>query len=197
MSTINYLSMDLGKENLGFAIITIETMPEDTHTDDPRDTMKFGAKRLFYDLFSIDSTMKTKEFKAKYKNYPMSLSRPRVLCDFLTNLNEIYKFNKIIVEKQVVNNVVAMMLESMIVMFAMDHQIEIEVFDPKRKFENVTYNSKAKEHKKIVVTMARNIMNEYTCDSDKFETFPKKDDISDAIVMCHMVAKNDISKAYV
>ena len=42
---------------------------------------------------------------------------------------------------------------------------------------------------------AKEAINE--SDSDKFETFPKKDDISDAIVMCHMVAKNDISKAYV
>lgn len=195
MTSINYLSMDLGKENLGFAIISIDTMPE--KDDNPHEAMKFGTKRLFYDLFSIDSTLKSKEFKSKYKNYPMSLARPRVLCDFLTKFNDLYKFNKIIVEKQVINNVVAMMLESMIVMFAMNNNIEIEVFDPKRKFENVTYNSKAKEHKKIVVTMAREAMNYYTTDKEKFEDYPKKDDISDAIVMCHMTAKKDISKAYV
>jgi hypothetical protein len=56
MSSINYLSMDLGKENLGFAIITIDTMPE----DDPRDTMKFGTKRLFRHTWFIPLVVRYK-----------------------------------------------------------------------------------------------------------------------------------------
>lgn len=83
-----------------------------------------------------------------------------------------------------------MCLESCLIsaVYSLCPDVEIICFDPKLKFKGISYNSKTKEHKKIVVNMAR----EYLLSKDSlndFETYTKKDDISDAVIAAKTVAE--------
>ena len=65
------------------------------------------------------------------------------------------------------------------------YDINVKIYDPKNKFRylNPEYNSKKKEHKKIVQTYAKTILKTYGYSLNYFNQFSKKDDISDAMCM--------------
>lgn len=158
------LSIDIGKKNLGYTIFKIN------------EHFEFG-------IFNI--TQKLKEYKLT-ENME---GRNKVLIEWLKKIVELHQINHIVVEKQVISNVVAMCLQSAIMAFSITMGIKVEVFDPKRKFTvtNEKYNSSVKEHKKIVVRYAYNIIQKI--DPSQIESFlkyTKKDDISDSIVMALM-----------
>lgn len=105
---------------------------------------------------------------------------------------------KIVVEKQVNSNVVAMCIQSCIITYALINEIDIIIFDPKNKFTftGQTYNSTKKEHKKLAIKYTLNLLQAYHKDKlALFEQYKKQDDISDSILMNFMVYPNtDLDK---
>lgn len=145
----------VGKKNLGYCV-------------------RNGDEYIF-NVFNIEKDLKQKNM----------YTRNMVLISWFQSMIDQYgKFDKVIIEKQVINNVTCMCLESCLITISkcLLKDVEIIIFDPKNKFKDIKYDSKRKEHKKIVVDMARKIIGE----NSFFESFPKKDDISDSIVMAFL-----------
>lgn len=164
-SPFTILSIDIGKKNLGYSI--------------------YDGTNLEFGIFNITQHIK------KYKLKENILGRNTVLINWLTELNTKHNINKIIVEKQVIRNVVAMCIQSCIISYALINSIEVFTFDPKNKFTFTgdNYNSKTKEHKKLVVKYTTNLISKLYPDKlEYFNQFTKQDDIADSIVMnfmCH------------
>lgn len=164
-SPFTILSIDIGKKNLGYSI--------------------YDGTNLEFGIFNITQHIK------KYKLKENILGRNTVLINWLNELNNKHNINKIIVEKQVIRNVVAMCIQSCIISYALMNSIEVLTFDPKNKFTFTgdNYNSKTKEHKKIVIKYATNLISKLYPDKlEYFNQFTKQDDISDSIIMnfmCH------------
>lgn len=208
------LSIDLGKRNLGWCLLehnknnTSQTHILDIGLFDIDNEINSQTKQV-----TITKKLKkgdvTKEVTVKrFKDTPIAISRPTVLLEFLDSFKENYVnkvINKIIVEKQNINNPLAMCLQSVIITYALMNNIEIVSFDPKVKFSNASktfvcarsaginnisqLNTSHKEHKKLVVDMAREAIENYSNDEEhkeelvkNFNSNNKKDDVSDAII---------------
>lgn len=168
------LSIDIGKKNLGYSI--------------------YDGNELNFGIFNITYHIK------KFKLNENIEGRNTVLIHWLNNISHKYNINKIVVEKQVINNVVAMCIQSCIISFALMNSIEIFTFDPKNKFtfnqrsdcvSAVKYESSKKEHKKLAIKYTVNLLT--TLHHDKLELFnqyDKQDDISDSILMNFMMHPN-------
>ena len=167
------LSIDIGKKNLGYSIYN--------NID-----LKFG-------IFNITHHIKKNKLKENMEG------RNRILLSWLNKLDIKYQFDKIIVEKQVINNVVAMCIQSCIISFSIINKIPIEIYDPKNKFvfTGDTYNSSKKEHKKLAIQYTMNLLkNSYPDKLDHFNSFVKKDDISDSILMNFLTHPNTNLKTF-
>lgn len=175
MNTQNILSIDIGIHNIGYAIYNkIE------------DKLDFG-------LYDIDSQLT----KSDKKNNTV-ITRVKYVSLFIDKLFESYNFNKVIVERQVNNNTMAMELMYSIVSCVYKYCKDIIIFDPKMKFKalGLTYSTKNKAHKKLSVNIVSNYINKYYSSlMDKFDDNTKQDDISDAILMLLIDNyKNDINE---
>lgn len=166
------LSIDIGKKNLGFTI--------------------YNENEFTFGIFNITQKIKQKKLKENIEG------RNQVLIKWLKQQRKKYNITKIVVEKQVINNVVAMCIESCILTFALMYKMEFLVFDPKNKFTFTEdrYDSKKKEHKKLAIKYAINTIK----DIDEslleiFNQYDKQDDISDSIVMALMThSSTDLEK---
>lgn len=230
-SQTRVLSLDLGKVNLGWCMMCCDLKGiqglDDSKSKLPKGTTVLTPHVVNFDLFNIDSKLKTKAFK----NVPVCISRPTILLEFLDDLYSRYQFNKVVVEKQNINNPLAMNLQTCIITYCLIKNIAVISYDPKKKFNNASthfnttidsitqLNTSKKEHKKIVQNYAMEVINKtsYTTQDDlkqvsetsyttqdevgrvntnnyltreelvsKFNTFDKKDDISDAIVQAYL-----------
>lgn len=157
------LSIDIGKKNLGFTI--------------------YNKNKFTFGIFDITQKIKQKKLKENIEG------RNQVLIKWLRQQRKKYNITKIVVEKQVNKNVVAMCIESCIITFALMYKLEIITFDPKNKFKltDDQYDSRKKEHKKLAIKYAINTIK----DIDEslleiFNQYEKQDDISDSIVMALM-----------
>ena len=157
------LSIDIGKKNLGFTI--------------------YNGNEFTFGIFDITQKLKQKKLNENIEG------RNIVLIKWLNHQRKKYNITKIVVEKQVIKNVVAMCIQSCIITFALMYKLEITTFDPKNKFKLTgdQYDSKKKEHKKLAIEYAINTIN-YINPSliDIFNQYEKQDDISDSIVMALM-----------
>jgi Holliday junction resolvasome RuvABC endonuclease subunit len=161
------LSIDIGKKNLGYSI--------------------YNGIELNFGIFDITYHIK------KFKLNENIEGRNTVLIKWLGNMLHKYYINKIVVEKQVINNVVAMCIQSCIISFALMNSIEIFTFDPKNKFtfSGDKYISSKKEHKKLTVKYVINLLTELHNDKlELFNQYDKQDDISDSILMNFMTHPN-------
>ena len=159
------LSIDIGKTNLGFSIWkeTITT---------------FG-------LYNI-----TKEVTDRFLPNTNE-NRSEILCYWLNDICEKNEIHTIVVEKQVFSNPSALCLQFVICGFCYGKHIKYIPFDARKKFviTEEPYDSKKKEHKKLVVKYAINILEKYHSDLlSRFKLFGKKDDISDSICMLFITA---------
>lgn len=228
---VRVLSLDLGKVNLGWCMMCCDLKGieglDDSKSKLPKGTTVLTPHVVNFDLFNIDSKLKTKAFK----NVPVCISRPTILIEFLDDLYSRYQFNKVVVEKQNINNPLAMNLQTCIITYCLIKNITVVSYDPKKKFNNASthfnttvdsitqLNTSKKEHKKIVQNYAMEVISKtsfvtqdelvsktsYTTQNDlkqvsddtscyltreelvrKFNTFSKKDDISDAIVQAYL-----------
>lgn len=168
ISTYTILSIDIGKKNLGFSI--------------------YDGTNLEFGIFNI--TQQIKLLKTKSNRISQNIEgRNTVLINWLNEIKSKYNINKIVVEKQIIRNVVAMCIQSCIITYALINSIDVLTFDPKNKFTFTgdNYNSKNKEHKKLVIKYTINLLTKLYPDKlDYFNSIPKQDDISDSIIMNFM-----------
>lgn len=201
------LSIDLGKRNLGWSLF--RQLPDKTIELD-----SFGIFDIDNEIqtqtITVTKTLKTttKTIQVKrFKDTQTVIARPTVLVEFLESLRERINddFYKVIVEKQNINNPLAMTLQTVIITYCITRLIEVTSFDPKVKFDNASrmfvsaksagitninqLNTTKKEHKKLIVDMAREVIDNYSKDEkqreyfvEEFNKHPKKDDISDSLV---------------
>lgn len=176
------LSLDIGTRNLGYSIIDKEQ-----HIV------------LEYNLFDIQSELD----KNKKDKRAVVIRRPIVIIDFLNKLVDEFKITDFVIEKQNINNPLAMNIQSTIITYALMKNITVISFDPKTKFDInnlmklklnlpietiqqfTVYNSSVKEHKKKIVTICREVLKsqkEIVDLTEHFESFKKKDDISDSMI---------------
>lgn len=164
INTYTILSIDIGKKNLGYSI--------------------YDGTNLEFGIFNITQQLKLLKLKQNIEG------RNTVLINWLNEIKSKYnRFDKIIVEKQIIRNVVAMCIQSCIITYALINSIDVITFDPKNKFTFTgdNYNSKNKEHKKLVVKYTINLLTKLHPDKlDYFNSIPKQDDISDSIIMNFM-----------
>lgn len=166
------LSIDIGKKNLGYSI--------------------YDGVNLEFGIFNITQQIKLLKLKQNIEG------RNTVLINWLNEIKSKHNINKIVVEKQIIRNVVAMCIQSCIISFGIMNSIEVFTFDPKNKFTFTgdNYNSKNKEHKKIVVKYTTNLLTKLYPDKlEYFNSIPKRDDISDSIIMNFMIhPKTDLKQ---
>lgn len=162
------LAIDVGRRNMGFAIYD-------------RHTIKFG-------LFDIEQQIKIDNIKGDAPS-----KRVKVLLKWFKNLIKNYHIVEVVVEKQVKQNGVAMQIENILLTLACENDIHFKIYDPKNKFQYIPieFISKIKEHKKISIHYALNIIYNLNQSLEYFITFDKKDDISDAICMAVMSRELD------
>ena len=201
------LSIDLGKRNLGWSLfkqLEDKTIELDSFgifdIDNEIQTQTVTVTK------QLKTTTKTIQVK-RFKDTQTVIARPTVLVEFLESLRERINddFYKVIVEKQNINNPLAMTLQTVIITYCITRLIEVTSFDPKVKFDNASrmftsaksagitninqLNTTKKEHKKLIVDMAREVIENYSKDEKQREHFiemfnqhNKKDDISDSLV---------------
>lgn len=201
------LSIDLGKRNLGWSLfrqLTDKTIELDSFgvfdIDNEIQTQTITVTK------TLKTTTKTIQVK-RFKDTQAVIARPTVLVEFLESLRERINddFYKVIVEKQNINNPLAMTLQTVIITYCITRLIEVTSFDPKVKFDNASkmfasaksagitninqLNTTKKEHKKLIVDMAREVIENYSKDEkqreffvEQFNKHAKKDDISDSLV---------------
>ena len=158
-----YLAIDVGKVNMGYAIYDGES---------------FG-----FNVFSIEDHI-SKDNKDK----PTKYYKIEVLDKWITNLLKQYNIVKVIIEQQVINNVGATIIQTIIESLFFVRNIPVEEYPAINKFKYLhpQYDSKKKEHKKISTQYAKNIISHHGYALDNFNKFKKKDDISDATCMVFM-----------
>ena len=168
------LAIDVGKKNMGFAIYD-------------RHTVKFG-------LFNIEEQIKIDKLDKLKIDAPTK--RIKVLLKWFKNLIKRYHIVELVVEKQVLKNGIAMQLENVLLTLACENDIHFKIYDPKNKFQYIPieFRSEIKEHKKISIHYAFNIIYNLGQDLEYFASFDKKDDISDAICMAVMSREPDENK---
>lgn len=162
------LSIDIGKKNLGYAI---------KYTNDD-----ISESLYLFDIFDISNYLNNKE--------SIVLQRAQILHDFLLNQITNYNIQKVIIERQVQTNTIAMELMYSIVSILITMGINnIIIFDPKLKFTKLKqhYNTKNKEHKRLSIKITELLLQDIAPNLlDQFNIHTKKDDISDALIMLYL-----------
>ena len=169
ISTQYYLAIDVGKINLGYAI--------------------YNGENIGFNVLNVE-----KQIIEKTKNeFGEKTSKIEVLNKWVNHLCKQYNFSKVYIEQQVINNVSAMVIQSILETLFYIKGIPCCEFPAANKFKylNPQYDTKKKEHKKISIEYAKNILKHHDIELDDFEKFPKKDDISDAICMAFMTFRED------
>jgi hypothetical protein len=177
---MNVIAFDIGFRNLAFAVITSEN-------------------KLHFRLIDLESRLKRKEKK--------TIGRCRVLREIVEEalsfiepegplshplaappLASLAKC-KIVIEKQVQTNVIAMGLMYALVSISQQFAKEIVLFSPNQKFILLKqdYSVVDKAHKKLSVKLTRDIIREkYPESLHEFEALRKQDDVADAFLMAYL-----------
>ena len=161
---MNFLSIDIGIKNLGFAIYY---------------QIGSEATALDFGLYNINDDIKD------HTNSKTNVITER--CKAVKRFFESLKFKSyeaIIIEHQVVNNSIACYLMYSIATEALNYTNNIVIFTPNQKFKTfqIPYSTTNKQHKRLSITLASNFINKnFPSLISKFNTFEKKDDIADAI----------------
>jgi Holliday junction resolvasome RuvABC endonuclease subunit len=161
---MNFLSIDLGIKNLGFAIY-----------------YQIGSEATAFDfgLYNINDDIKD------HTNSKTNVIPER--CKAVKRFFESLKFDNyeaIIIERQVVSNSIACYLMYSIAMEALNYTNNVVIFTPSEKFKTfqIPYSTTNKQHKRLSITLTSNLITKHFPEMiHKFNTFEKKDDIADAI----------------
>ena len=161
---MNFLSIDIGIKNLGFAIYY---------------QIGSEATALDFGLYNINDDIKD------HTNSKTNVVNER--CKSIKKFFQSLKFKSyeaVIIERQVANNSIACYLMYSIATEALNYTNNVVIFTPAEKFKTfgISYNTKSKAHKQLSITLASNLITKYFPEMiHKFNTFEKKDDIADAI----------------
>ena len=156
-------------------------------------TLTFSNITPIFDIFNIT------DFASKIKHVNIVESRCIAINTFFDNIAKQYNIIRIIIEKQVPNNTIAMELMYSIYTKSLqycDHN-DIIIFDPKLKFSSIseTYDTKNKKHKRQSILYAENLIKStYPSLLQQFNSHPKKDDIADSfnMLVVNMISRNDL-----
>lgn len=172
MNDYKILSIDIGIHNLGYSLYDVDN------------------NKLFFDLYDIDEKIS--------KNDNIILSRTKIINDFVKNIFTNHNnINTVIIEKQVNVNTMAMELMYLLTATIYNYCDNIIIFDPKQKFTklSIKYDVKNKNHKKLSIRIIRNYISKYYNDLlDTFDSYTKRDDISDSVFMLFVHLYNDNKK---
>lgn len=161
MKSVKSLAIDIGQKNFSWSY--------------------FSKSENLIEFDDVDLT------KTKIKENSTTIKRVKTIIQLLTELFEKFEIDTVIVERQVKTNVVCKSIESTILTFSIIKGKQVKIYNPTDKFKylNPSYDSKKKEHKKIVQGYAVKILKHFNLNNqvDKFMTFKKRDDISDSICM--------------
>ena len=168
-----FLSIDIGIKNLGFAIYN-----------------QIGS--LDFGLYNINDDIKDPT------NSKTNVITER--CKAIKRFFESLKFKSyeaVIIERQVANNSIACYLMYSIATEALNYTNNVIIFTPAEKFKTfqIPYSTTNKQHKRLSITLASNLITKHFPKMIyKFNTFKKKDDIADAINQLFTVLyQNDIT----
>jgi hypothetical protein len=163
------LSIDLGVKNLGYSIISYSKFGKLSFEDL---TLKFG-------IFNIAENIPKKN--------NVVTGRCNALHTFFNDIAETYTIDFVIIERQVSRNTMAMELMYATTAIALFHCPDVIIFDPKSKFSklDIEFSTEKKKHKKQSSEFARNLIkNKFNETIDEFDSYEKKDDISDSLNQC-------------
>ena len=169
------LSIDIGIHNIGYAVYDINT------------------KEITFGLYDTDKKLTSADKKAN-----VVVTRTKYIHMFISDMFAKYNIKKVIIERQVNNNTMAMEFMYLITSAVYSYCENIIIFDPKLKFTTLglTYNTKNKAHKKLSIQIVKGYITKYYPHLlDTFNENSKQDDISDAILMILVhINKNDIDQ---
>ena len=157
-----YLSIDIGTKNLGYAVFDLAEAG-------------LAEAGLEFGLYNIEEHLKG--------SGEIVVERCKVIKSFFKSLN-VERFDGVIIERQVNNNVVAMNLMYAIASEALNYTSNVIIFAPLKKFKTfgIKYSTKKKEHKKLSVEIAGKLLITHFPElCEVYRAFKKKDDIADAI----------------
>lgn len=155
------LSIDIGIHNLGYSI------------------MNTNMSNINFGIFDLD-----KHIQKSSKN--IVLDRIKYISMFIKQIFDKLNITKVIIERQVNNNTMAMELMYCIASTCYQYCSDIVIFDPKLKFTKlrINYDTKNKNHKKLSIKIMRNYITKYYPKYlDKFNSYDKQDDIADSLFM--------------
>lgn len=142
----------------------------------------------------------TKDKNLNFDMFDITAKKP---LDRIKNLNNVLKslpvscVKLVVIEQQVATNTIAMTIQAAIAIFYISQGIEVEFYNPKEKFKiDNLKNFKNKEHKKIAISYARNILTHLEQKKNllKFELLDKKDDVADCICMALFKFVKDVEE---
>lgn len=164
-----YLAIDVGKVNMGYAI--------------------YDGSNIGFNVLNIEKNISKESSKTQSAKY----CKIEVLDKWFDHILKQYNIKKVIIEQQVIGNVAATIIQSIIETICYMRKIECVEFAAADKFKylNPQYDTKKREHKKIATQYAKNILQNHDISLTTFNKFPKKDDISDAICMSFMTYQED------
>lgn len=167
------LTIDIGIKNLGWAIINKEN-------------------ELFFDVHDIEKEIIPKNIK----KLGIINQRIYILKQFIDKLCSEYEITKIVIEKQVNSNTIAMELMYLLTTLCSE-KVGIEntiIYDPKKKFTDlkINYDTRNKAHKKLSIELISKWLNENDKNNyEKLQNYSKKDDICDCIWMNLMFMRKE------
>ena len=168
------LSIDIGKNNLGFTIVR--------NAGSFSRSTSLNSLDFEFGLFNLDST-------GKKSDDSIVIARTRTLQKWIgeTLGSDITNLRAVVIEEQVRTNTIAMGLMYCLCGLFAEHTSLIEVFSPRLKFTKLkqVYDSSGKKHKKLSVANAFSIASQLSiasCERLKsdLESRTKKDDVADS-----------------
>ena len=125
-----------------------------------------------------------------YNSDSIIINRCLAISNIFKELSARYNIQKVVIERQVVQNTVANRLLYSIITAALNYTDNIIIFNPLDKFIklDITYTTKNKSHKKLSIDLIKNFL--YNIDNESlitFNSFVKKDDLADALLQALVV----------
>jgi RNase H-fold protein (predicted Holliday junction resolvase) len=140
-------------------------------------SIDIGQKNLGYSIFKENNL----SFGLKTIEHSSCIDRCKFIYEFIKEISP----TLLIVEKQIITNVWAMGIMNSVITAGLSLNCEVVLFDPKLKFNLLKepYSTENRKHKKLIVNMTKNfIQNCHENLYEYFNSFKKKDDISDSIM---------------
>lgn len=180
------ISIDIGYKNLGYTIFVIDrSKPITLQNIVPH-----------FDIFNMTA------YASKLKLNTVE-SRCIAINAFFEDIAKKYNITRIIIEKQVPSNTIAMELMYSIYTKALQYceHDAIIIFDPKLKFSSINeeYDTKNKKHKRQSILYASNVIKSVYPDLlQQFNDHPKKDDIADSfnMLLVNMIDRKDLDMSF-